>query len=46
MTWRDLAVRFPEFVQWIVAKFGPLPEGEVKQEDYERFTLAWLKKDR
>lgn len=37
MTWQDIAVAYPEFVQWIVATQGPLPEGEVKQDDYEKF---------
>jgi hypothetical protein len=41
MTWRDVAVRFPEFVQWAVAEHGPLPDGEVKQEDYERLAAAY-----
>ena len=41
MTWRDVAVRYPEFVQWVVARFGPLPEGPVIQEDYERFANAY-----
>jgi hypothetical protein len=41
MTWDDVALHYPEFVQWIAAKFGPLPDGDVKQEDYERFKAAW-----
>ena len=41
MTWEDVAVQYPEFVQWVVQKFGPLPDGEVKKEDYNRFTLAF-----
>jgi hypothetical protein len=40
MTWRDIAQRYPEFAQWIVAKYGPLPDGEVTQTDYERFADA------
>jgi hypothetical protein len=36
MTWRDLALRYPEFVQWAVQKHGPLPDGPIRQEDYER----------
>jgi hypothetical protein len=30
MTWREIAERYPEFVQWVVQTFGPLPEGEVR----------------
>lgn len=41
MTWRDLAARFPEFVQWIVARFGPLPDGPIREADYERFKAAY-----
>jgi hypothetical protein len=41
MTWKDIAVRYPEFVQWVIQKFGPLPDGPVKQEDYERFFAAY-----
>jgi hypothetical protein len=42
MTWNDAAIRFPEFVQWIVARFGPLPDGEIKETDYIRFYNAYL----
>jgi hypothetical protein len=42
MEWRDIAERYPEFVQWVVARFGPLPEGEVKEADYERFKGAYV----
>lgn len=31
-TWRDLAVLQPVFVQWVVQKHGPLPDGEVDPE--------------
>ena len=41
MTWKDVAVRYPEFVQWIVAKFGGLPEGPVRPNDYNRFVTAY-----
>jgi hypothetical protein len=41
ITWKHLAIQYPEFVQWIVAKFGPLPDGKIKQEDYERFAEAY-----
>ena len=41
MTWNDVALSYPEFTQWIVQKFGPLPDGPVKLEDYERFKAAY-----
>ena len=41
MEWRDLAVSYPEFVQWIVQKYGPLPDGEVKEEDYNKYKEAY-----
>lgn len=41
MTWKDLAKSYPEFVQWIVQKFGPLPEGEISADDYNRYADAW-----
>jgi hypothetical protein len=41
MTWHDIAEVYPVFVQWIVAKYGPLPDGEVSEEDYERFSAAY-----
>jgi len=49
MEWKDAAVRFPEFVQWIVARFGPLPDGEIREADYSRFCRfynAWLEENR
>ena len=41
MTWKDLAEKFPEFVQWIVQKFGPLPDGPIEENDYNRFKEAY-----
>lgn len=46
VSWAQIAERYPEFVQWCVASFGPLPDGEVIEEDYERmataYNRAWL----
>lgn len=36
MIWNDIAVRYPEFTEWVVAEHGPLPDGEVEEADYER----------
>ena len=41
MTWNDIALQHPEFVEWTIAKFGPLPDGEVQEADYERFRAAY-----
>lgn len=41
MTWHDLAVRYPLFVQWAVARHGPLPDGEIQQSDYERLAAEY-----
>lgn len=41
MTWNDLAVAAPEFVQWIVARYGPLPDGDVDEADFNRFAMIY-----
>lgn len=41
MTWRDVAIAHPEFVQWVVAKHGPLPEGEVDEGQYNLLAAAY-----
>lgn len=41
MTWRDLALVYPGFVQWLVQKHGPLPDGPVLEEDYNRFKAEY-----
>lgn len=40
--WHDVATWYPEFVQWCVAKHGPLPDGPVKQKDYDRLKDEYL----
>lgn len=40
-TWHDVAALYPEFAEWVVAKYGPLPDGEIQQEDYERLAAAY-----
>lgn len=40
-TWTDVAKMYPQFVQWAVQKYGPLPDGPVKQADYERYVDAY-----
>ena len=41
VTWVALAGLHPAFVQWVVQRHGPLPEGEVSQVDYERFKAEY-----
>lgn len=41
MKWNEVAAIHPEFVQWVVQKFGPLPDGPVVEADYERFRAAF-----
>lgn len=45
LTWKYVAVRYPEFVQWAVAAHGPLPDGEVRQEDYERLAAEYKERE-
>lgn len=40
-TWAEFARIYPEFVQWIVQRFGPLPEGNVREADYDRYKAAY-----
>ena len=40
-TWADLAIVYPQFVQWVVQRDGPLSDGPILQEDYERLTAAY-----
>ena len=41
VTWKQLAVMYPEFVQAVVQKFGPLPTGPVRRYDFERYRGLW-----
>ena len=41
LTWRDVAVLDPEFVQWVVQRFGPLPEGPVRPRDHKKYLAAF-----
>jgi hypothetical protein len=40
-TWRDVAVKRPEVMQAYVQIHGPLPDGPVKESDWQRF-WTWL----
>lgn len=41
MTWKDIAQIYPEFVEWVVERRGPLPDGKVKRVDYEEFVVQY-----
>lgn len=41
MTWKELAAKLPEFVQWVVQRHGPLPEGPIREADYNRFKAEY-----
>lgn len=41
MTWSTLATYFPEYMQWVVQTYGPLPEGPIDQGEYELYRLAY-----
>ena len=41
MTWKDVAVWQPEFTQWIVQRYGPLPDGPVIEEDFSRYAAEF-----
>lgn len=42
MTWREVAMQHPAFVEWIVQTKGPLPEGEVNSGEYQRYAHEYL----
>jgi hypothetical protein len=44
ITWRDIATANPYFVQWVVQRFGPLPDGAIKRDDYDKFVDAYNKR--
>lgn len=41
LTWKHIAAYDPEFVQWVVQRYGPLPDGPVNEADYERYLAAF-----
>ena len=40
VTWREIAIAYPEHVQLYIQKFGGTPEGTVTQEDWDHFVKA------
>lgn len=42
-TWKDVAAIVPEFVQWVVRKHGPLPDGRVDLELYAHYLSQYIK---
>jgi len=41
--WRSVAAVFPEFVQWRVQKYGPIPDEEpnLSRADYDRLKAEY-----
>ena len=40
-TWKVMAVVYPQFVQWVVQKYGPRPEGAIVREDWDRYVALY-----
>jgi hypothetical protein len=40
-TWKELARTYPEFVQWVVQRYGPLPDGPINEADYTRYATEY-----
>ncbi len=44
ITWKEALINkvLPaEFIQWVVQREGPLPEGPIQQAEYERLASAY-----
>lgn len=41
ITWRGLAQRYPEFVQFVTQRHGGLPDGPIRETDYQRFAAEY-----
>lgn len=41
VTWKKIARAYPEFVQWVVQTYGPVGDGEVDPEHYQRMVRAY-----
>lgn len=37
-----MAVVYPEFVQWVVQKFGPVPEGPIDRNMWDKYREEYL----
>lgn len=46
LSWKDLASAYPEFVTWIVQRYGGVPEGKVKESDYNKYVAAYQENQR
>lgn len=36
-TWRDIAGVYPQFMEWVVKKYGPMPEGPADAESIREY---------
>lgn len=41
VTWNDVAATLPDFVEWVVTTHGPLPEGPVDEDHYNRLITEY-----
>ncbi len=41
LTWQQIAVEHPAFIQWAVQRHGGLPDGPVQAEDYNRLKAEY-----
>lgn len=41
MTWETISEVNPRWVEWLVQTYGPLPDGEVEQEQFEEYAKAF-----
>ena len=42
-TWREIAAVSPQFMEWIVQKYGPLPEGPADAESIKKYMTDYDK---
>jgi hypothetical protein len=40
-TWKELARTYPEFVQWVVQRYGPVPDGLINEADYTKYAIEY-----
>jgi hypothetical protein len=41
MTWKLLAGLYPEFVQWVVQRYCPQPDGPISRADYDLYAYEY-----
>ena len=46
MTWKAIAELYPTFVQWVVQRHGPLPDGVVSEAVYNEYKTEYENADK